>query len=261
MCYSGDLIATLPGIREACRRLNATAEIYLWLDKHGKPYDGADHPYGGAMQSEYTCKMLKPLLEEQEYISLVKPWEGEKIIVDLDDLRQNIVGMPYGSLHRWPFYLWPDMSCDLSVRWINAFGSDFEFDEATPQYHTDKIIINRTSRYHNHYINYFFLREHQSKLLFAGLKEERDAFCKQWELDIPLLDVDDFLELARYIQSCRFFIGNQSMCFGIAEAIKVPRLLEVCPYAPNVIPTGKDAFDFQRQEALEFLFKEMDDKF
>lgn len=269
MFYSGDLISTLPGIRQACRRLGATAEIYLWLGKKGQSYEGAQHPYGGEMQNEYTYQMLKPLLEFQNYISLVKPWEGEKIIVDLDDLRQHVVGMPYGSIHRWPFYLWPDMACNLNESWIGVYkelhgvqsypSMDDVKKRDTHEAH-NKIIINRTSRYHNPFASYFFLRDYQEELVFAGMEQEHKEFCTQWDLDIPLLKVADFYELAFALNSCRFFVGNQSLCFAIAEGLKIPRILEACPYAPNVIPVGKDAYDFQRQEAFEFLFKDLKSK-
>ncbi len=258
MFYSGDLISTLPGIREACRRLGATAEIYLWLGKKGEPYAGAQHPYGGEMQNEYTYRMLKPLLEAQDYISLVKPWEGEQITVDLDTLREHVVGMPYGSIHRWPFYIWPDMMCDLSKKWLDVKYDSY--DGITTAL-VDKILINRTSRYQNPFTAYFFLREHQDDLMFIGMEDEHKVFCEQWGLDIPHFKVNDFYELAVAIASCRFFIGNQSLCFAIAEGLKTPRLLEVCPWAPNVIPTGAHAYDFQQQFALEILFKELKSKF
>jgi len=174
-------------------------------------------------------------------------------------LREHVVGMPYGSIHRWPFYIWPDMICDLSKPWLDAVGSVGK-DSFHPPAH-GKILINRTSRYQNPFTSYFFLRDHQEDLLFVGMEEEHKEFCKQWGLDIPHHKVNDFWDLANSIYTCRFFIGNQSLCFAIAEGLKTPRLLEVCPYAPNVIPTGQNAYDFQQQFALEFLFNDLKSKF
>jgi hypothetical protein len=249
--YSGDLLYTLPGIREACRRLDAKAEIYLHLDRQWKaPYDGASHPYETPL-TEYVLGMMRPLLQAQRYIALVEPWKGEKITVDLDELRTKVItSMPYGSISRWPFHVWPDMSCDVSVPWIDV------------RYHShpetfNKIIINRTSRYRNDGIHYWFLKDYQQDLIFAGLPEEHAAFCKEWELDIPLLKVNHFEELAVALKTCRFFIGNQSMCFALAEGMKIPRILEICPFAPNVIPCGPGGYDFFHQFALEHLFKDL----
>ena len=50
---------------------------------------------------------------------------------------------------------------------------------------------------------------------------------------IPL--VLNALDLAQTIAGCKFFIGNQSFSFAVAEAIKVKRVLEVCYETPNVI--------------------------
>lgn len=252
--FSGDLIYTLPGIKSACEKLNAKAGIYLWLDRKGVSYDGASHPYGDIMMNEYAMNMLKPLVELQDYVDFVKPWGGEEIIVDLDDLRTKnpATMMPYGSITRWAGYAWPDMQCDLSKAWMNTDG-DFEGQESF-----NKIIINRTSRYQNQMIHYFFLREYKDQVIFAGLPQEHEAFCKEWSLEIPLLKVNNFLDLAKAMRACKYFIGNQSMCFAIAEAMKIPRLLEVCAYAPNVIPCGRDGYDFNHQFALEWFVKNVD---
>jgi len=56
--------------------------------------------------------------------------------------------------------------------------------------------------------------------------------------------IDDFLEMAQVIKGSKLFIGNQSSPFALAEIMKVPRCLEVCPTAHNVIPTGANGYDF-----------------
>ena len=61
----------------------------------------------------------------------------------------------------------------------------------------------------------------------------------------------DFLEMAEIIKSSKFFIGNQSMAYDLAEALKVPRLLEGCPYYPVIKPHGKNAYDFFYQVHFE----------
>jgi hypothetical protein len=259
-CFAGDLIFTLSGIKQVCEAKNVKAEIYLWLDRPVKAYDGAQHPNSGVGFTEHTYQMLLPLIESQPYVACLLPWKGEKIVVDLDTLRtQTIAPMPYGSITRWPGYAWPDMQCDLSQSWISLRQQDRdEFrDNLSVKLH-DKILINRTSRYQNGMIHYWFLKEYTKDLIFTGLPEEHEAFCKQWEIDIPLLKVKDFLELALALASCRYFIGNQSMCFALAEAMKIPRLLEVCPYAPNVIPCGRDGYDFLHQFAAEWMVKDVE---
>ena len=38
--------------------------------------------------------------------------------------------------------------------------------------------------------------------------------------------------MAQIIKACKFFIGNSSLGYDIAEGLKVPRLLEACPNFP-----------------------------
>lgn len=258
--YAGDLIYTLAGIRQMCEKMECRANIYLWLNRGGEPYKGAQHPYGSSMLNEYALKMLKPLVESQHYINSLSAWAGEDIAVDLDELRtKHLVGMPYGCVTRWPFYIWPDMICDISREWIDISLKPREPHQST----AGKILINRTSRWRNDYINYYFLRNYKTQLIFTGMQEEHEVFCKEIGVDpieIPLLIVEDFLDLAHAIQSCKFFIGNQSMCFAIAEAMKTARILEVCPFAPNVIVSGKNGYDFLHQFALEYIVKDLNEK-
>ena len=67
----------------------------------------------------------------------------------------------------------------------------------------------------------------------------------------------DFLEMAMLIKSCKFFIGNQSVGYDIAEALKIPRLLEGCPYFPVIKPHGKRAYDFFYQVHFEKWFNHL----
>lgn len=89
-----------------------------------------------------------------------------------------------------------------------------------------------------------------------GLKEEYEDMKKV----IPTLKhrpIVDFLEFAQIIAGCKFFIGNQSFPFAVAEALKVKRALELCFECPNVIPEGKDAYDFCYQPQFEKIVKQL----
>lgn len=248
--FSGDIVWYLGAIRHYCVEMDLKANIYIWLDRPGQSYDGSEHPYGQVMMNRYSFDMLKPLAEYQPYVASFEVWEGQPIQVDMDKLRQVIVGMPYGNLAHWIGCKFSDLQADWSQEWLDV--GQFRVDVA------DNIIVNRTSRFQNHHISYFFLKDYQDKVLFAGLPIEHEAFNKQWNLKTEYLQVTDFLDLARYIHSCKFFIGNQSMCFAIAEGVKVPRILEVCLFAPNVHPVGKHAHYFTTQEAVIELTATLD---
>ena len=116
----------------------------------------------------------------------------------------------------------------------------------------NRIVIQRTFRFRNIYINYEFIKNYESAL-FVGIKEEYDDLKKQIP-NLEFYEPKDFLEIAQIIKSSKFFIGNQSVCYPIAEALKVPRLLEASPEYPVVQPVGKDAFDFYFQPHFEKWF-------
>lgn len=261
---SGDLISFLPAVKTACENLGAKADIYMWLDQKAFYYQGAEHPYE-SMFPGYAFDMMKPLIEAQPYVNSFQVWKGQEILVDMDVHRTKFIGMPYGSIHRWLGFCYPDTQCDLSKSWlevpwsIRPLRQQDEWLESVKQYNKayGKVLINRTSRYTKPYLTYWFMEKHKEDLMFCGLPEEHQKFQKDWGFELPLLVVSDFLELAIAIKCCRFFIGNQSMCFAIAEAMKTPRLLEVCEFAPNVIPMGGIAYDYQFQEGLVYLVDKM----
>jgi hypothetical protein len=251
--FSGDIVWYLGAIKQVCEDMNAKAAIYIWLNQPGKSYEGADHPYGEVMVTRYAFDMLKPLAMHQSFVASFEPWNGETITVDMDLLRQVIVGMPYGNLAHWIGMKFIDMQPDWSQSWLET-GNTLNILEGT----SHKIIVNRTTRFRNHNISYFFLKDYQDHVLFAGLPIEHEAFNKEWSLKTDYLQVTDFLDLARHIAACKFFLGNQSMCFAIAEGLKIPRILEVCVYAPNVHPVGQYAHYFSTQEGVVNLTAMLD---
>ena len=64
-------------------------------------------------------------------------------------------------------------------------------------------------------------------------------------------------ELAMIIKNSKLFIGNLSFGYALAEALKVPRLLESGPNFPLVYPNGANAYDFYFQNHFENLVKGM----
>lgn len=250
---TGDIIYAMAGIKAVCEKLDARAILYVWLDRPGFYYEGAKHPLGVVTMNRHMLDMLIPLLCEQDYIHDVLIYEGQKVVIDLDLIRQDFVNMPYGHIARWYFYRFPDMACDLGKAWLKPWPSGFS------DLFKNTIIVNRTSRYRNTHISYAFLRQYPD-VQFVGTKDEYENV----KIEIPNLkhlEMEHFLDLSHVIKSCKIFIGNQSMCFAIAEAIKAPRILEVCNFAPNVIPQGDGpAYDFYTQHSFEFYVEQMMNK-
>ena len=63
--------------------------------------------------------------------------------------------------------------------------------------------------------------------------------------------------MAQTIKSSKFFLGNLSFGYTLAEGLKVPRLLESVPEFPLVYPNGINAYDFYFQNHFEKLFDKL----
>lgn len=251
---AGDLITILPGMQNLYRTKEIKFIIYQRLGLKAYYYEGATSPIVNSdnemvCMNKYMSDRLHPLIVSQEYIESFEIWAGQEYDWDIDLSRDSKwIPMPSGHIHHWAWALCPQLSCDLSVKWLNVPRETL---------YSDKIIINRTYRYNNPYITYFFLKEHQDKIVFAGTQDEHSKFCSDFGLDIPLIESDNFFQLAQYIAGCKGFMGCQSFLWHLADAMKVPRILELCPVFPNTFSTGSGGHGFYHQKSLEFYFKQL----
>lgn len=268
----GDLISVLPGVRHLWRQTGKKAIIYQQLNRRGEYYEGATHPTKGP-DGEMVCfsqegfDMMKPLLLSQEYIEDFRVYNGEKVDYDLDVVRLQVYcGAPNFPLHKWTWMAYPEMQCDLSERWLNGLPLNCltMIRSGEPRWYQgsrggkhDAIIVNFTERYRNNAINYFFLKQYEKELVFAGTEREHELFNNSWGLNTPRLIVNNFEELTDAVLGCKFFIGNQSFCWHIAEATKVKRILELSPYAQNCTSFGANGYEFYHQNQLEYLVNKL----
>jgi len=213
----GDIIYALPTIKALSN--GRPAKLFLNPLKR-KPDD--PHPFDIKM-----CNLMIPLLEHQPWLSSVRIFNGETIDYDLD-LFRRIPDIQTGrnSIVHWYFWLFA-VSADLSQPWLEV---------RPPPAPRGKIVLARSARCHNLNINYAFLREF-GEIDFVGTPDEFQEM-QQTLPELRHVPCKDLLELARVIKSARFFIGNQSFPYAVAEALKVPRILEIFPRMPDVIPTG-----------------------
>lgn len=251
----GDVWAAIPAMRQWYISSGKKVDLYLVTDTAAVYYPGAVHPTKNSngdavMLNESMVNMMKPLLLEQECINDVKIWAGEGTKVRLEDIRDTFVGMPNGSINRWYFYVFPDLACDLSGKWLNV-------PSAEKDYANGKIIITRSERYTNERIDYSFLKPYEEDLLFCGTMREYNNFCMRFDLNIRKFNITNFLELAQAIKQCKFHITNQTQAFQLSDGQKTPRILELCSFAPNCIPIGENAYDFFSQQALEYYFHKL----
>ena len=113
----------------------------------------------------------------------------------------------------------------------------------------------RSLRRQNDQIDYSFLSSY-NKIVFLGLENEYKNL-KDKIINLEHYESNDFLELASIIKGSKLFIGNLSFGYALAEALKVPRLLESGPNFPLVYPNGHNAYDFYFQSHFESLVKKL----
>jgi len=255
----GDLIAAMGSIKkfyDVTGRKVSVAQSTNFLAAY---YTGAVHPTVNSHGQNVCCNdsmwdMLKPLIESQDYIHSFEKYNGQHIDLDFDVIRgRTFVNMPTGALQAWITYAFPDLAFNLSNAWINLSG---KCPAKIKKQVSGKVIINFTERYRNTNTDYFFLKNYAPDLIFAGTEKEHFLFCNQWQLNIPRLEVKDFLELGYALKEARFLLANQSANWNLAEAMKTPRILEVCQYAQNCQPlVGEDSYGFFHQIGVEYYFK------
>jgi hypothetical protein len=255
----GDAVAILPALKKYWEITGRKVILCQQVGQLAQYYAGAVHPTVNESGQNVCCNqamfdMLKPLVESQPYIHSMEKYEGQKIDLDFDVIRgKTFVGMPNLMLQSWVSFAFPDLAYDYSKPWVTLDG------ECPPQVLEQvkgKAIINFTERYRNPVIDYFFLKNYAPELIFAGTEKEHWLFCNAWQLNIPRLEVKDFLEYAYAIKASRFFLGGQSLGWNIAQSVGHPRIAELCNYAPNVQPgVGEDSYGFFHQTGVEYYFR------
>jgi|TARA_B100001540_G_C15802059_1_gene640332 hypothetical protein len=235
----GDLIYSFSVIQE----LSKTHKCNFFIQTNKKiPIEYFKHPANGYYIDERMLNLFLPLIQKQTFITKIEKYTNQEIDIDLNLFRTLPVNICFNS-PRWYFHI-TGVQVDLSTPYL-------EVDEHNEL--KDKIIIHRTFRHRNQFINYKFLKNFDD-LYFIGTNDEYLDLKKEVP-NLMIYECKDFLEMAQIIKSSKFFIGNQSIAYPMAEALKVPRLLEAEPFFPVVQPIGKNAYDFYYQPHFEKFFK------
>ncbi|WP_407429638.1 hypothetical protein [Arcticibacter sp.] len=240
--HAGDIIYALPTLKKIAELKTARINVYLKVGQAAAlPSHYHTHPQGMFLLNDNMANNLIPLIQDQPYIQHCSVYNNEEIDIDLDAFRDGIFNVSSGSIPKWYGYV-TGVNPDLWKKWIFV-----EQDNVAK----DSIIISRSARYLNQNIDFSFLDKYD-RIKFIGLQSEYDTISKAIK-KVEWIQIKDFAEMASIICGCRLFIGNQSLPYALAEALKVPRILEVFPDAPNVVPEGPNGYDYYLQEHLELL--------
>tara|TARA_B100002051_G_C16688229_1_gene613885 strand:- start:514 stop:1434 length:921 start_codon:yes stop_codon:yes gene_type:complete len=237
--HIGDIINILPIVKELAK--THVCELYINIDK---PLDVYHHRHqaGNVYLNKKIFEMLEPLFKSQKYIHQVNIYNNQSIDINFDLIRELPINLLFDNLRYGS--LISGIQPDITQAYINV-----EPHKSL----VNKIVILRSLRYKNQFINYKFI-ENYKDTLFVGTKDEYDELKKEIK-NLEFYDCKDFLEMTQIIKAGRFFVGNSSLGIDLAEAVKTPRLLEACPSFPARQIHGLDAYDFYFQSHFEKFFK------
>lgn len=242
VCFShigllGDIVYSVPAMLALAN--GKKIELYLDVTQQSMYPDSYKHYNKNKILTEKSIEFIKLLLLSNKAITICSKLEGQRIDYDLNEFRNYPFDYRMGNICRW-YFLTFGVTYDLTKPWL--------FAQPDVQYR-DEIIIARSFRYRAPEISYAFMQQY-TNVSFIGLDDEY-ADMKKAIPSLKRITVTNALELAQAIAGCKFFIGNQSFPFAVAEAIKAKRVLEVCPQCPNVIVDGPDGYDFCYQPQFE----------
>lgn len=239
----GDIIYAIPAMKALAG--NKKIHLHLQINQKSLYRRSMKHMNQGKILTEKSVEMLAPLLLAQPEFAVVDVLDHQRVDFDLDEFRHFPFDYNTNHICRWYFHMY-GITADLSKPWLQV--------EPDPAFR-DEIVMARSFRYRAPGIRYDFLKAYPD-ITFIGLKEEYEDM-RQMVPQLKHRTVTDFLEFARIIAGAKFFIGNQSFPFAVAEALKVKRALELCFECPNVIPEGPDGYDFLYQPQFEKIVREL----
>ena len=232
----GDVIYSLPTIKELSK--SHKCKLYVQIEK---PILGPFEASRKVFINKRCGDLILPLLRNQDFLDTVNIYKDEKIDINLNLFRD----IPINLCFFQPRYY--SHICGVNINVENTYLSIKPHDSIK-----NKIIVSRSPRYRNAFLNYKFLKSTKN-LLCIGLKEEFQDLKREID-NLEFYDCKDFLEMAEIIKASKFYVGNMCLQYIISDALKVPRLLEASPDFPVHFPIGKDAFDAYHQNHFEKFF-------
>jgi hypothetical protein len=247
---SGDIVYGLALARHVALANACLIDLYIPNDRPYQHPPGMNHPNGHQyLMSQGAFDFIRPLLVMQPFVNEVFFVPDAHIPADairLDPYRSaQGLNVTAGNIADYPGKIY-GIAVDLSEPWLSTRPM-----KPSPS----TVTVGISNRYRNTAIDYSFLAKIE-RVRYVGLPEEYEDFKRRHGL--PGLTYEkcaSAVELAETIRSSRVFIGNQSMPFAIAEALKVNRILETCELCPNVIPSGRGGGSFIYQAGLFSLLR------
>ncbi len=196
-------------------------------------------------------------LRKQEHLVLLcRLLKLQPYIKSLNKRRYRMFRSPCVNLSDFYEIAWEKRDQHLVVSHLESHGKTYDLTQAwlhnIEPNHVADIIINRTQKYHDRIgqLDWQLLKKFNTRCKFIGMDWEMKRFDRQ-KIDVEYYETKDALEMAQVIKGCKLFVGNQSLAFALAEAMKHPRCLEACQKFNNCQPHGKDGHTHITTELIE----------
>lgn len=203
-------------------------------------------------------------MPEKDYLALKPLIDNQKDIV----LEHIKYGLQPGVINLEDFRTHPEVTtkhiCEvfgdiLGVQPNYKFGWLDISDRLNSEQYS---IINVTNRYRDKFFNWGkeinFLKKNSSYIKFIGTYKEYIDFVFKYSkvLELDYYPTNNFYEVAKLINSCKFFSGNQSACLAIAEGLGRSYRYERSPFWDNVrLNTKRETIlNSNRTRRLHYFF-------
>ncbi len=210
----GDIIYSLPVMR-------FYGGGHLFLSMNSLPSVKYDGSHSGMTEEKF--KIIKPLLEIQNYISSVEYWNKNNLEINIDFDLFRYKSSDYKNLCHKICSIF-NVHISQSYRpWLSCMPRKVA-----------KLVINRTHRYRNENLDYSILKENFSDAIFIGYEDEHKDFQERFG-KIDFYPTKNLLEAAEVIAGSELFIGNQSVCMAIAIGMGHNNIQEYFPQYSDCI--------------------------
>ena len=184
--------------------------------------------------------------------------------IDLDMFRDLHINFSTFDIRLWYCHMTNGYVPMNLARQIISVDKDTTFE--------GRILLAKTSRYNNIFLDYNALKPIADKIVMIGLEEEHKAFCEDY-FKVDYYKVEDAYDAAKKIAGCRCMISNQCGLYSIAEMMKTPRMLCTAEYIEiehpktgqlvhvpgpcNVIPQGGICYAIGTTAKLKAIVEEL----
>lgn len=223
----GDFIQCLFVVKNLCQIHNTKANLYI---TNNLSFGGDTFMFN----IEQTFNELYPIIKQQTYI------HDFRIYTESGQNPTNLINL---NLFRQSPKLFHNC-------WSDILQSTFNFQTQSPYQwvsitdvipdYANKVIIHRSMKRHNLQFPWKqIISQYGNDLIFIT-NNVNEYINFQHKNDVKHIYVENLFEFYKIINSCRFFIGNQSCPFAIASSLDKLRCVE--------LDTGADRFSYIGEE-------------